>query len=193
MCKRITAFLVVLTCSILVAQPVRVTTTPIYLEAAGCQNATATLFWDTPTSNPAVAACNTGTNIQKGSADFADGSNLSMQRTFLLPSRWTSPIDVTFVWLANATSGNVVWQISWVCSSVTATDDPAFGAASTVTSPSNSVANTLIFSTVSITPTDCGGGKVAHFKIARDSGHASDTMAATAKLLGTELVFRRLQ
>src|SRR5258707_725785 len=44
------------------------------LPAAGCNNATAGPIWDLPASTPAVAACVTGTNIQKGVLDYADTS-----------------------------------------------------------------------------------------------------------------------
>jgi len=170
-------------------------TSKVWLEAAGCQNATATLMWDTPTTNPAVAACITGTNTQKGVADFADGANsLSMQRTLALPSDFTGAVDVKFKWLTTATTGDVVWQIATICVADAETDDPAFNTASTVTDTAKGTANqTNDASITGITMTGCAAGEAWHIKVLRDPAHASDTLAATARLLGVELTVRRAQ
>lgn len=167
-------------------------TSKVWLEAAGCQNTSATLMWDTPTSNPAVAACVTGTNTQKGVADFADSSNLSMQRTLLLPSDWTGAIDVKFKWFTSATSGDVVWQIATACVADGETDDPSFNTASTVTDTAKSTANQTNDATITgITATGCAAGELLHLKVFRDAAHASDNLAATARLIGIELTLRR--
>jgi hypothetical protein len=163
-----------------------------YLEAAGCQNTTASLMWDTPTSNPAVAACITGTNTQKGVADFADGSDLSMQRTMVLPDDWTGNIGFKFYWLSSTTSGDVVWQVQTACVADGETDDPSFNTASTVTDTTKGTANQINTATISsVTATGCAAGEVLHIKVRRDSGHASDNMAGTARLLGGEITIRR--
>lgn len=171
-----------------------VLTVPIvqYLPAAICQNATAITDWSTPASNPAVAACITGTNTQRGVLDFADGSNLSVQSALFLPSDWTSTVDVRLYWHTTATSGNVVWQVSSICVADAETADPAFNTASTVTDAAKGT--TVQFNTASITGltvTGCAAGEVLFLKVQRDSGHASDTLAATARLVGVELTYRR--
>src|SRR5215510_9924345 len=53
----------------------------LWIQAARCDNATATSpEWSFPTSNPGVPACQTGSNTQYGTMDFADGgSTLSAQ------------------------------------------------------------------------------------------------------------------
>lgn len=164
----------------------------IWLPAAGCQNTTATLFWDTPTSTPAVAACVTGTNTQKGVADFADSASLSMQTTLILPSDFTGAIDAKFKWFTSATSGNVVWQIATICVADGETDDPAFNTASTVTDAAKGTTNqTNDASIASVTITGCAAGELLHIKVLRDAAHASDTLAATARLIGVELTGRR--
>lgn len=163
----------------------------IWLPAAGCNNATAGSVWDLPTSNPAVAACVTGTNTQKGVLDFADGSNLSAQLTYLLPSTWTGTIDAKMKWFSATTSGDVVWQLSTVCVADAETDDPSFNTASTVTDTTKGTTNqTNDASITNVTATGCAAGELLHLKIQRDSGHASDTMAGTARLVGVELVIR---
>lgn len=166
----------------------------IWLEAGGCQNTTASLMWDTPTTNAAVAACITGTNVQKGVAEFADGSNLSMQRTLVLPFDYASVpgIDLKFFWTSPTTTGDVVWQAATVCTADAETDDSAFNTASTVTDTTKGT--TLQLNTASIfgiTTTGCAGGELMHLKVFRDSAHASDTMAGTARLIGIEMTIRR--
>jgi hypothetical protein len=161
-------------------------------ETAICQNATASTSWSLPTSNPAVAACITGTNTQKGVMDFADSANLSMQRTYRLPSDWTSTVDLTFLWLTTATTGDVVWQAATICAADAETDDPAFNTASTVTDTAKGTTNQLNTASITtLTVTGCAAGELLHLKIFRDSAHASDTLAATARLVSVELTIRR--
>ena len=163
----------------------------IFFPAAGCNNATAGSVWDLPTSNPAVAACKTGTNTQMGVLDFADGSNLSAQITYMLPSTWTGSVDANIKWLTSATTGNVVWQVSTICVADAETDDPAFNTASTVTDAAKGTTLQTNDAAISgVTMTGCAAGELLHLKIQRDSAHASDTLAATARLIGLELVIR---
>jgi len=164
----------------------------IWLPAAACQNATASLLWDTPTSSPAVAACITGTNTQKGVADFADAANLSMQLTLLLPTDFNGNVDAKFKWLTTATTGDVVWQLATICVADAETDDPAFNTASTVTDTAKGTTNqTNDASITNLTMTGCAAGELLHIKLFRDSAHASDTLAATARLIGLELMMKR--
>ncbi len=167
----------------------------LWFPMAACQDATATLIWDTPTSNPAVAACITGTNTQKGVAEFADGANsLSVQYTALLPDDWTSTggVDVKFKWLTSATTGSVVWQIATSCVADAETDDPSFNTANTVTDAAKGTANQTNDATITgITMTGCAAGELLHIKVLRDPAHASDNLAATARLIGVELTWRR--
>lgn len=163
----------------------------LWFPAAGCNNATAGPIWDLPSSSPAVAACVTGTNTQKGVLEFADGSNLSAQTTYALPSTWTGAIDAKIKWVTTATSGDVVWQLSTVCVADAETDDPAFNTASTVTDTAKGTTLQINDASITnVTATGCAAGELLHLKIQRDSAHASDTLAATARLIGVEMVIR---
>jgi hypothetical protein len=163
----------------------------IWLPAAGCNNATAGPVWDLPTTSPAVAACITGTNTQKGVLDFADAVNLSAQLTYKLPSTWAGTVDANIKWLSATITGDVVWQLSTICVADAETDDPAFNTASTVTDTTKGTANqTNDASITTVTVTGCAAGELMHLKIQRDSAHASDTMAGAARLIGVELVVR---
>lgn len=164
----------------------------IWLPGAACQNTTASLLWDTPTSDPAVAACVTGTNTQKGYADFANTNSLSIQTTIALPSDFTGAIDARFKWLTTATTGSVVWQIALICVADAETDDPAFNTASTVTDAAKGTTNQLNDAAITgVTATGCAAGELMHVKVFRDPAHASDDLAATARLVGVELTTRR--
>lgn len=164
----------------------------IWFPGAGCNNTTAGSVWDLPTSNPAVPACVTGTNTQKGVLDFADGANaLSAQLTYKLPSTWTGTVDANIKWFSATTTGDVVWQLATICVADAETDDPAFNTASTVTDTAKGTTNqTNDAAITTVTVTGCAAGELMHLKITRDPAHASDTHAATARLVGVELVIR---
>lgn len=163
----------------------------IWFPAAGCTNVTAGDIWDLPASNPAVSACKTGTNTQMGVLDFADSANLSAQLTYALPTTWTGTVDARIKWLTSATSGSVVWQLATICVADAETDDPAFNTASTVTDAAKGTTlQTNDAAITTVTVTGCAAGELMHLKISRDSAHASDSLAATARLIGLELTIR---
>lgn len=169
--------------------------TKFWLPAAGCSNATAGSMWDLPTSGAAVPVCVTGTNIQKGVLDFADTSGgFSAQITLALPNDFTGAIDAILYWTTTATSGNCKWSVSTAFTAVnaSATDDPAFNTASTVTTAAPGTANQVQNSSISsITATGAGTNKLFHLRVFRDGGDASDTISATARLIGVEVTYRR--
>jgi hypothetical protein len=164
-----------------------------WIPAAICNNATpAAHGWSFPTSNPGVPACLTGSNTQIGLMDFADASDLSAQFTLMLPADFTSTVGVTFKWLTAATSGDVVWQIATICVADAETSDPAFYTASTVTDTAKGTTLQQNDATIaSVTITGCAAGELMNVKVQRNAAHASDSLAATARLVGLELTFRR--
>lgn len=172
-------------------------TIPVFMSfrAAVCQNATASLSFDTPTSNPAVAACVTGTNTQFGVADFATASDLSVQGHFTLPSDWNGGnIDFSGKWFSSTTSGNVVWIISAVCVADAETSDPSFNTADNITEATKGTANQqndIPATTLTNGVTGCAAGEEFYFKIRRNAGAGSDTMSGTARLVEAAFKFRR--
>lgn len=165
----------------------------LWFPAAICNNATpASHGWSFPTTNPGVPACQTGTNTQYGTMDFADAANLSAQLHLKLPSDFTGTLDAKFVWFTSATSGNVVWQLATICVADAETSDPAFNTASTVTDAAKGTTLQLNDASITtVTITGCAAGELMFLKVQRDSAHASDTVAATARLVGLELTYRR--
>jgi hypothetical protein len=168
-------------------------TEKVWIPAAICNNATAASHgWSFPTSNPGVPACVTGSNTQLGVMDFADAADLSAQIHLALPSDWTSTVDAKFKWWTSATSGDVVWQLSTICVADAETSDPAFNTASTVTDTAKGTTlqqNDASITTVTVT--GCAAGELMFLKVQRNAAHASDTLAATARLVGLELTLRR--
>jgi hypothetical protein len=168
-------------------------TEKVWIPAAICNNATAASHgWSFPTSNPGVPACVTGSNTQLGVMDFADAADLSAQIHLALPSDWTSTVDAKFKWWTSATSGDVVWQLSTICVADAETSDPAFNTASTVTDTAKGTTlqqNDASITTVTVT--GCAAGELMFLKVRRDASHASDSLAATARLVGLELTLRR--
>lgn len=167
----------------------------VWLPAAGCTNATAASFWDLPTSTPAVAACVTGTNIQKGVLQYADTSGgFSAQNTVLLPADFSGNLDARIIWRTAATSGNAKFSFSTICTDVaaTATDDPAFNTASTVTTAAPGTTLRLQTSSIaSVTITGCSAGNLLHVKLFRDGNDGSDTLSSSLDVIGVELTIRR--
>jgi hypothetical protein len=100
-------------------------------------------------------------------------------------------VDATIKWMTSATSGDVVWQLATICVADAETDDPAFNTASTVTDTAKGTTlQTNDAAITTVTVTGCAAGELMHLKILRDAAHASDTLAATARLIGIELVIR---
>ena len=170
----------------------------IWFDAAGGTAASASSNWDLPASNaPVAAVVEGGTNgVLQGVLDFADGgTDLTAQRTWLLPSDWTGAVDVKFRWFSSTTTGNVIWGVATVCVADGETNDPAFNAYSDAAADATKgTANQLNdVSVTGITTTGCSAGESMHLKIARRLSQAGDTMAGTARLVGVEVTYRRNQ
>lgn len=163
---------------------------------ARCDNTTATAIeWNLPSTNSAVPACDTGTNIQKGVLDFADGAvTISAQTSTTLPSDFAGTADAKFVWYTTAIAGAVVWQVSTICVADAETGDPAFNAASTVTDTAKGTTNQYNDAAIAgITITGCAAGETMYVRAFRDPTNGADTLAATARLVALELTYRRAQ
>lgn len=166
----------------------------LWIPAAICNNATpASHGWSFPTSNPGVPACHTGaSHTQLGTMDFADSADLSAQVHLKLPSDWSSTVDAKFVWFTSATSGDVVWQLSTICRADAEVAEAAFNTASTVTDTAKGTTLQLNDASITtVTVTGCAAGELLLLKVQRDAGHASDSLTATARLVGLELTYRR--
>lgn len=166
----------------------------VWFAAAGCNNTTATSFYDLPTANAAAAACITGTNTQKGVLDFDAATDESGQVSLALPSDWSGAIDVKYKWLAAATSGNAVLAVQTSCVADAETDDPSWNTASTVTDAAKGTTlQTNDAAITGVTATGCAPGELMHLRFFRDADNGSDTMTGDVRLLGAEVTLRRAQ
>jgi hypothetical protein len=179
-----------------------------WLPAAGCNNATAGTIWDLPTATPAVAACVTGTNTQKGVLQYADTSGgFSAQITEHLPADWTTlgGVDVQLLWTTSATSGNAKWTVQFICTATgaTETDDTAFPTTgdgfNTVTTAVAGTANRVQSSIITgaTLPTTGTGtcttatSELLHIRVFRDGNDGADTCTCSTNLIGATITYRR--
>ena len=126
--------------------------------------------------------------------DFVNGSQTFAQATLAMPTDWNAgTVTATFYWLVNgATTGNAVWTLQGRAYGSGAALDQAFGAAVSVTSAAVGVANELVISSASAAMTFAGApaaGQLAQFRISRNGSSGSDTLAATARLLGVQVSY----
>lgn len=158
-------------------------------------NVAHTAGWSTGIGTARAAeACDAGTNTIFGDLTFSDANTQQVQRPLLLPAGWIGAIDLELVWYSSATAGNVVWQVQTVCSALTETMDPAFNAAQLITDAAQGVAGRQNRATqTNLTTTGCAAGELLFLKILRDPAHGSDTLGATADLVGVEIIVRRAQ
>lgn len=168
---------------------------PLWIEAGGYNGSVAGPNWDLPAANAPTVNVITGTNTIEVVLDFADGgTDLTAQRTIMLPADWTSVggVDALFKWKSPTTSGNVILGISTSCVADGETNDPSFNSYSEVTDATKGTANqTNDASITGVTITGCAAGELMHLRIARRLSQAGDTMAGTLRLLGVKLIPRR--
>lgn len=170
----------------------------IWMPVAACQNTTAGLLWDSPASNAAAASCITGTNTQKGVADFDGATDESLQNTLRLPDDWTGAIDGKVEWFTAATSGSAGFCVQIVCVADAETDDPSFPAQASGNCVSDAAKGTTLQTNVAtltgITASSCAAGELAHIRLSRDadgSAVTDDISASDARVIGLELTIRR--
>lgn len=161
----------------------------LYINAALCNNATPGASLNLPTSNAPTPTCNTGTNVQEGTLDFADGQ--TAQFAYPLPTDWSGAIDARAVFFDSSTTGTVIFSLASACTAVngSANDDTAFNTATnfgtvTLASPANALWTSSL---TGLTTTGCSAGNRLMLKVKRET----DTAAGVARLQGIELTVRR--
>jgi hypothetical protein len=130
------------------------------------------------------------------SLDFADGSTTYGEWGLVMPSDWDgSTVTAQFFWFANDTTTNaVLWGLAGVALGDGNALDTAWGTAATVSDANASTANQLRISSATGAMTVGGSpaaSKYVQFRAERVGGDASDTLAATARLLGVMVTYTR--
>jgi hypothetical protein len=129
--------------------------------------------------------------------DFADGATkLYAQATVIMPSDWDGgTVTATFYWTANSTStNNVLWGCAGRSYGNFETIDQAWGTEQTVQDALNGTANQVAISSATSAITLSGtpaASEVVQFRISRDPSSGSDTLAATARLIGVMITYTR--
>lgn len=175
------------------------TPTSVYwIPVASCQNTTAALLWDSPTSNAPSSACVTGSNTQKGVAEFDASTDESLQMTLRLPASYSGGnIDGKIIWLATATSGSAGLCIQLVCTADAETDDPSFPSQASGNCVSDAAKGTTLQTNIAtlsnITKTGCAADELLHIRLSRDAdgGAVTDDMTGDARVIGVELTVPR--
>lgn len=159
-------------------------------DVVGCQGSTASHIWNTPAANAPAAACDTGTNTQKGYASFDATTDESFQMDWVLPAGFTGSIDVHFIWKAAATTGSVAWCAQLVRVADSSTSDPAFPAQATGNCVSDAAKGTTLqenHATITgVTCTACVARDHVYVSISRDPDSTStrtDDMSGDAHLM----------
>lgn len=166
----------------------------VFWPAAVCDNSVPySPLWSCVSGATAPTATNiTGSNITSAELEFVDGATNSIWIPFVLPSDWTGALDLRIFWRCTATSGNVVWQVQTGGVVDGGVVDVALNAAQTVTDAAQGSAsrfNTASLSSLTLTGLVAGGWM--WLRLFRDPSHASDTLGASAFLLGAEMKYRR--
>jgi hypothetical protein len=165
----------------------------VWMPFAQCNNATAVLLWDSPTSNAAAAACY-GSNTVKGVADFDASTDESLHLFFPLPSDFSGAVDAVLFWSAAATSGTVRWGIRIDCYASGESHDVASSNSTTFAGTPDGTTNRLVRTAqTAITTTGCAASELAKIQVFRDAdgGSGTDDMSGDARGIGLELTFRR--
>jgi hypothetical protein len=163
----------------------------LFLSAAG--------MWPSTTNGAATnTKVDTGTNdVDVYVLDFADGATkLYAQATVAMPSDWNGgTVTAEFYWTANSTStNNLLWGCAGRSYGNFETLDQAFGTEQTVQDALNGTANQVAISAATGAITLAGtpaAGELVQFRVSRDPASGSDTLAATARLLGVMITFTR--
>lgn len=160
-----------------------------WFDVAACQDTTAQLIWDTPTTNRPAAACDTGSNTQKGYASFDDTTDESFETNWVLPAGFTGAIDIHFIWKAAATTGAVGWCAQLIRVADGATSDPAYPAQAAGNCASDTAKGTTLqenHTTITgVTCTSCVARDHVYVRISRDAngGAVTDSMTGDAHLM----------
>lgn len=154
-------------------------------DTAGCVNTTAGSVFNLPVSNPAVATCDTGANIQSAYMAFNADTDQAFEGRFKLQTGFTGSIDWIFDYkMASATTGAVGWCVQMVrVLPGTTAEDPAYPAQASGNCVSDTVPGTAGLQKeariTAATCTSCAAGDTVYFRVSRDANGGAVTDSAT--------------
>jgi hypothetical protein len=150
------------------------------------------------TTSPCAAAAKyeAGTNdVDVMSLDFdKDTQEYAFWEVQLPPDYDGGTITAKFIWMANATSGDVIWGLAARAYGDAETLDQAYGTAQEVTDTQTGTAYQVLHSAATSAITIAGtpaAGELAVLRAYRKAAAAGDTLAVDAKLLGVLVTYTR--
>ena len=154
----------------------------------------ATLWTSTTNGASGIAQIETPVNkVNTFVVDFVQGIVSYAEVDIEMPSSWDGGSFIaTFYWIANsAAAQSVVWAIQAAAYANGEALDKAFGTAVEVTDANSGTNEVNISGTTAVfvasgTP---AGGQHVQFRMYRDGTNVSDTLAATARLLGVLVTY----
>ena len=161
---------------------------PKHFAVATCQGSTASLIFDTPTSNAPAAVCE-GTNRRMATADFDDTTDESFYDTLTLPPIFKGTIIAHFTWKGANTTNAVGWCMQLVRVPDGATSDPAFPAQASGNCVSDTAKGTTLqenaATIVGVTCTSCVANDRVNIAISRDANGSAvtDSFVGDGKLI----------
>ena len=127
--------------------------------------------------------------------DFADGATSSCEANVMMPDDWDEgTITASFTWtttVGNSTS--VVWSLQGRKYGQSDLLDQAWGTPQVIASGNTPIAKQLHISDPTPPVTLSGAGKLLLIRVQRTPAHASDSLAADAKLIGVSLSYTRVR
>lgn len=125
-------------------------------------------------------------------ADFDAATDEHLWWTFVMPQNYSSAPIVRLLWMANATTGSVVWGARLGAVTPSDVDTPiehAAAAATTATTATNTTeANRLNQTTITLANLDSvAAGDLVSLLVYRDADNGSDTVSVDARLISVSL------
>lgn len=125
-----------------------------------------------------------GTNHSYFVADFNPNTDEWCFWHFTMPANWDGgDVTVHIKYIANATSGDVLWITYYAGISEGENIDPGFTIEDFATDTVDGTANNLCIASKTFALTGVTAGEWVIFKLKRDANHADDTLAVDARLL----------
>lgn len=136
----------------------------------------------------------TETNPKKAymTADFDSAADEHLWFTFTMPQNYASAPIVRLLWMANATTGSVVWGARLGAVTAADADTPvehAEAAATTATAAANATeARRLVSTTITLANLDSvAAGDLVFLAVYRDADNGSDTVSVDAELVSASI------
>ncbi|GAH55500.1 unnamed protein product, partial [marine sediment metagenome] len=137
-----------------------------------------------PASSPSALVQINGTNHSYFLADFDKTTDEKCDWHFTIPATWGGGNITAYIkYIANATTGDVMWVVGYKGISETESIDQALTSEAFSADTVDGTANRLCIASKTFALTGVTAGEWAILRLTRDANHESDTLDADARLL----------